>query len=158
MKTPIAALAVHEPNGHAADDTYSMAEAARSGGRVAPGMSERDRLATIVRSAAARAGTERQWMADVLRQGVQGISELITEHGLINLDFADVRSVMGEMGKAMMGTGEAEGDRRAGAHLAQPAMEEVRAVGGHVGVQEQQGVSPGMGRQPIAALGPALVA
>lgn len=50
---------------------YSMAEAARSGGRVAPGMSERDRLATIVRSAAARAGTERQWMADVLRQGVR---------------------------------------------------------------------------------------
>ena len=50
---------------------------------------------------------------DILRQGVQGISDIITRAGMINLDFADVRSVMGEMGKAMMGTGEAEGDGRA---------------------------------------------
>ena len=53
-------------------------------------------------------------MADeVLQQGVRGITDLMVMPGLINLDFADVRSVMREMGKAMMGTGEAEGDGRA---------------------------------------------
>ncbi|HET9335053.1 MAG TPA: cell division protein FtsZ [Sphingomicrobium sp.] len=53
-------------------------------------------------------------MADeVLQQGVRGITDLMVMPGLINLDFADVRSVMGEMGKAMMGTGEAQGDNRA---------------------------------------------
>src|SRR5688500_17657946 len=53
-------------------------------------------------------------MADeVLQQGVRGITDLMVMPGLINLDFADVRSVMGEMGKAMMGTGEAIGDNRA---------------------------------------------
>jgi cell division protein FtsZ len=53
-------------------------------------------------------------MADqVLNQGVRGITDLMMLPGLINLDFADVRTVMSEMGKAMMGTGEAEGDRRA---------------------------------------------
>src|SRR6187397_2281087 len=53
-------------------------------------------------------------MADeVLQQGVRGITDLMVMPGLINLDFADVRSVMGEMGKAMMGTGEAGGDNRA---------------------------------------------
>jgi cell division protein FtsZ len=53
-------------------------------------------------------------MADeVLQQGVRGITDLMVMPGLINLDFADVRSVMSEMGKAMMGTGEAEGDMRA---------------------------------------------
>ncbi len=53
-------------------------------------------------------------MADeVLQQGVRGITDLMVMPGLINLDFADVRSVMSEMGKAMMGTGEAAGDNRA---------------------------------------------
>ena len=53
-------------------------------------------------------------MADeVLQQGVRGITDLMVMPGLINLDFADVRSVMQEMGKAMMGTGEADGDSRA---------------------------------------------
>jgi cell division protein FtsZ len=53
-------------------------------------------------------------MADeVLQQGVRGITDLMIMPGLINLDFADVRSVMGEMGKAMMGTGEASGENRA---------------------------------------------
>ena len=53
-------------------------------------------------------------MADeVLQQGVRGITDLMVMPGLINLDFADVRSVMQEMGKAMMGTGEATGDNRA---------------------------------------------
>ena len=50
---------------------------------------------------------------DVLYQGVKGVTDLMVRPGLINLDFADVRAVMDEMGKAMMGTGEAEGDNRA---------------------------------------------
>ncbi len=50
---------------------------------------------------------------DVLRQGVQGISEIITVPGLINVDFADVRSVMAEGGSALMGIGRANGDNRA---------------------------------------------
>ena len=50
---------------------------------------------------------------DVLRQGVQGISELITEHGLINLDFADVKAIMSNAGSALMGIGRASGDNRA---------------------------------------------
>src|SRR4051812_19664196 len=53
-------------------------------------------------------------MADeVLQQGVRSITDLMVMPGLINLDFADVRSVMGEMGKAMMGTGEGSGENRA---------------------------------------------
>ncbi|AOR76992.1 cell division protein FtsZ [Novosphingobium resinovorum] len=50
---------------------------------------------------------------EVLQQGVRSITDLMIMPGLINLDFADVRSVMGEMGKAMMGTGEGEGPNRA---------------------------------------------
>lgn len=50
---------------------------------------------------------------DVLRQGVQGISDLITVHGLINLDFADVKAVMQNAGSALMGIGRASGDDRA---------------------------------------------
>jgi len=50
---------------------------------------------------------------DVLRQGVQGISDLITEHGLINLDFADVKSVMKQAGSALMGIGHGTGENRA---------------------------------------------
>lgn len=53
-------------------------------------------------------------MADeVLYSGVRGVTDLMVMPGMINLDFADIHSVMGEMGKAMMGTGEAEGERRA---------------------------------------------
>jgi cell division protein FtsZ len=53
-------------------------------------------------------------MADqVLYSGVASITELMTKEGLINLDFADVRAIMSEMGRAMMGTGEASGDKRA---------------------------------------------
>ncbi|MEI4473389.1 cell division protein FtsZ [Frigidibacter sp. MR17.24] len=58
---------------------------------------------------------------DVLYQGVKGISDLMVRPGLINLDFADVRSVMDEMGKAMMGTGEADGEDRA-RHAAEKAI------------------------------------
>jgi len=50
---------------------------------------------------------------DVLRQGVQGISDLITVHGLINLDFADVKTVMRDAGSALMGIGRASGENRA---------------------------------------------
>jgi cell division protein FtsZ len=50
---------------------------------------------------------------DVLRQGVQGISDLITVHGLVNLDFADVKTVMSNAGSALMGIGRASGDNRA---------------------------------------------
>jgi len=50
---------------------------------------------------------------EVLQQGVRSITDLMVMPGLINLDFADIRSVMNEMGKAMMGTGEGEGDNRA---------------------------------------------
>ncbi len=50
---------------------------------------------------------------DVLRQGVQGISDLITVHGLINLDFADVKAVMKDAGSALMGIGRASGENRA---------------------------------------------
>ncbi len=50
---------------------------------------------------------------DVLYQGVKGVTDLMVRPGLINLDFADVRAVMDEMGKAMMGTGEAQGEDRA---------------------------------------------
>jgi cell division protein FtsZ len=50
---------------------------------------------------------------DVLYSGVRGVTDLMVMPGLINLDFADIRTVMGEMGKAMMGTGEAEGPDRA---------------------------------------------
>lgn len=59
---------------------------------------------------------------DVLRQGVQGISELITEHGLINLDFADVKAIMANAGSALMGIGRASGDDRA-VKAAQQAIE-----------------------------------
>ena len=58
---------------------------------------------------------------DVLRQGVQGISDLITRDGLVNLDFADVRSVMANKGKAVMGTGLASGENRA-RHAAERAL------------------------------------
>ena len=58
--------------------------------------------------------TEAFLMADdVLYQGVKGVTDLMVKPGLINLDFADVRSVMDEMGKAMMGAGQADGDNRA---------------------------------------------
>lgn len=59
---------------------------------------------------------------DVLRQGVQGISDLITVHGLINLDFADVKAVMANAGSALMGIGRASGDNRA-IEAAQQAIE-----------------------------------
>ncbi len=73
-------------------------------------------------------------MADeVLHSGVAGITDLMMKPGLINLDFADVRTVMNEMGKAMMGTGEAEGEKRAieaaEAAISNPLLDEVSMKG-----------------------------
>jgi len=50
---------------------------------------------------------------DILRQGVQGIADLVTEHGLVNVDFADVKAIMQNAGSALMGIGRASGDNRA---------------------------------------------
>ena len=70
---------------------------------------------------------------DVLHAGVAGVTDLMVKPGLINLDFADIRAVMSEMGKAMMGTGEAEGDRRAidaaEAAISNPLLEDVTMKG-----------------------------
>jgi len=70
---------------------------------------------------------------DVLYQGVKGVTDLMVRPGLINLDFADVRSVMDEMGKAMMGTGEAEGENRAvdaaDKAIANPLLDEISLEG-----------------------------
>ena len=73
-------------------------------------------------------------MADqVLYSGVACITDLMVKEGLINLDFADVRAIMREMGKAMMGTGEASGDKRAilaaEAAIANPLLDEVSMKG-----------------------------
>jgi cell division protein FtsZ len=51
---------------------------------------------------------------DILRQGVQGITDLITVPGLVNLDFADVRTIMRDAGSALMGIGQGQGENRAG--------------------------------------------
>jgi cell division protein FtsZ len=70
---------------------------------------------------------------DVLHSGVRGVTDLMVVPGLINLDFADIRSVMSEMGKAMMGTGEAEGDDRsrlaAEAAISNPLLDDVSMKG-----------------------------
>ena len=70
---------------------------------------------------------------DVLYQGVKGVTDLMVRPGLINLDFADVRAVMNEMGKAMMGTGEAEGEARAvqaaDKAIANPLLDEISLKG-----------------------------
>ncbi len=70
---------------------------------------------------------------DVLYSGVRGVTDLMIMPGLINLDFADIRTVMGEMGKAMMGTGEAEGEGRsinaAEAAISNPLLDDVSMKG-----------------------------
>jgi len=70
---------------------------------------------------------------DVLLQAVRGISDLITVHGLINLDFADVRTIMSEMGMAMMGAAVAQGENRAveaaQKAISSPLLEEVSIEG-----------------------------
>ena len=70
---------------------------------------------------------------DVLYSGVRGVTDLMVMPGLINLDFADIRAIMSEMGKAMMGTGEAEGERRAldaaEAAIANPLLDDISMAG-----------------------------
>ncbi|MCI4660765.1 MAG: cell division protein FtsZ [Neomegalonema sp.] len=70
---------------------------------------------------------------DVLYQGVKGVTDLMVRPGIVNLDFADVRAVMNEMGKAMMGSGEAEGEDRARIAaeqaIANPLLDEVSLRG-----------------------------
>ncbi|MDR2598624.1 MAG: cell division protein FtsZ [Holosporales bacterium] len=73
-------------------------------------------------------------MADnVLYSGVRGVTDLMIMPGLINLDFADIRAIMSEMGKAMMGTGEADGDKRAldaaEAAISNPLLDDVSLQG-----------------------------
>ncbi len=73
-------------------------------------------------------------MADnVLYMGVRGVTDLMMAPGLVNLDFADIRTVMAEMGKAMMGTGEAEGENRAvraaEAAISNPLLEDTSMAG-----------------------------
>jgi cell division protein FtsZ len=73
-------------------------------------------------------------MADhVLYMGVRGVTDLMVTPGMVNLDFADIRTVMAEMGKAMMGTGEADGDNRAiraaEAAISNPLLEETNMSG-----------------------------
>lgn len=74
---------------------------------------------------------------DVLHAGVRGITDLITMPGLVNLDFADIRTIMTKMGKAMMGTGEAEGENRAiaacEAAISNPLLDDI-SIGGAKGV------------------------
>ncbi|MDJ0686385.1 MAG: cell division protein FtsZ [Alphaproteobacteria bacterium] len=75
-------------------------------------------------------------MADnVLHSGVRGVTDLMIMPGLINLDFADIRTVMSEMGKAMMGTGEGEGEERARAAaeaaISNPLLDDVSMAGAH---------------------------
>ena len=70
---------------------------------------------------------------DVLYQGVKGVTDLMVRPGLVNLDFADIRSVMNEMGKCMMGTGEASGEDRAiqaaEKAIANPLLDEISLKG-----------------------------
>ncbi len=72
---------------------------------------------------------------DVLLNAVRGISDLITVHGLINLDFADVRTIMNEMGNALMGTGIGEGDGRAAeaarCAISSPLLDDISIDGAH---------------------------
>lgn len=70
---------------------------------------------------------------EVLHSGVRGVTDLMVKPGLVNLDFADIRAVMSEMGKAMMGTGESTGDRRAieasEAAISNPLLDDVSLKG-----------------------------
>jgi len=91
---------------------------------------------------------------DVLYQGVKGVTDLMVRPGLINLDFADVRAVMDEMGKAMMGTGEAEGEDRAvqaaEKAIANPLLDEI-SLRGAKGVLISQPIAAGARRGRAAA-------
>ncbi|RMD82332.1 MAG: cell division protein FtsZ [Candidatus Dadabacteria bacterium] len=89
---------------------------------------------------------------DVLLQAVRGISQIITEPGLINVDFADVRTIMAEMGMAMMGAGVGRGDTRAvdaaNAAISSPLLEDV-SIGGARGVLVNITATPDFGIQEM---------
>jgi cell division protein FtsZ len=89
---------------------------------------------------------------DVLLQAVRGISQIITEPGLINVDFADVRTIMAEMGMAMMGAGIGRGDSRsvdaANAAISSPLLEDI-SIGGAHGVLVNITASPDFGIQEM---------
>jgi cell division protein FtsZ len=99
-----------------------------------------DTLLVIPNQNLFRLANERTTFADafkladnVLHMGVRGVTDLMVMPGLINLDFADIRTVMSEMGKAMMGTGEADGERRAvdaaESAISNPLLDEVSMKG-----------------------------
>jgi len=99
-----------------------------------------DTLITIPNQNLFRLATDKTTMADafkmadnVLHSGVRGVTDLMVMPGLVNLDFADIRAVMSEMGKAMMGTGEASGDNRsieaAEAAISNPLLDDVSMKG-----------------------------
>ncbi|MEM8916182.1 MAG: cell division protein FtsZ, partial [Pseudomonadota bacterium] len=101
-----------------------------------------DTLIVIPNQNLFRIATEKTTFADaftmadeVLHAGVRGVTDLMVMPGMINLDFADIKTVMGEMGKAMMGTGEADGERRsilaAEAAISNPLLEDVSMKGAH---------------------------
>jgi cell division protein FtsZ len=87
-----------------------------------------------------------------LLQAVRGISQIITEPGLINVDFADVRTIMAEMGMAMMGAGLGRGDARsvdaANAAISSPLLEDI-SIGGAHGVLVNITASPDFGIQEM---------
>ena len=83
-----------------------------------------DRLLEVLDRAARRCSTRSAIADDVLRQGVQGICDLITMPGLINLDFADVRTIMKDAGSALMGIGYR--DRRRTAPARPPSARSAR--------------------------------
>ena len=96
---------------------------------------------------------------DVLHGAVQGIAELITRPGMINVDFADVRTVMSEKGRAMMGSGKATGDdrarRAAEAAIACPLLEDVNLSGAR-GILVNVTAGPDLGMDEFAAVGEAI--
>ncbi len=96
---------------------------------------------------------------EVLLGAVQGIAELITRPGMINVDFADVRTVMSEKGRAMMGSGRATGEDRASraaeAAIACPLLENVNLAGAR-GILVNVTAGPDMGMDEFAAVGEAI--
>jgi cell division protein FtsZ len=96
---------------------------------------------------------------DVLLGAVQGIAELITRPGMINVDFADVSTIMSEKGRAMMGSGKATGDDRARkaaeAAIACPLLEDINLKGAR-GILVNVTAGPNLGMDEFAAVGEAI--
>src|SRR5919107_395909 len=107
---------------------------------------ENDRLLQVVEKKTSVVDAFRM-ADDILRQGVQGITDLITVPGLVNLDFADVRTIMREAGSALMGIGSAAGENRAAeaarAAVSSPLLE--ASVDGATGILLNVSGPPGVG-------------